>query len=213
MTDEELVAGLPVGEPPPGGWPVLLGLHGNGQSGALLRERLPDLGPPGCAVLLPTAPRDARGQPSWYAYDGDQEAFRCALDVAAAALGELLDRTADVLPVDPRRVVLLGYSQGGYLASFAALRDRARYRGLVAISCRVKTEFLEPELAAAAGYPILGLHGRSDRLVRPGPQEAAFAILRARGLDAELVLHEGGHTLRAELAEAANAFAARVVQG
>lgn len=109
---------------------------------------------------------------------------------------------------------MLGYSQGGYLGSFLALRARPRARGLAVVASRVKTEFCAPEIAAAGatGWPVYGLHGRADRFTRLERQEQAFAELRAHGVAATLEVHEGGHGLRPALVPKLKAFCARALQ-
>ncbi|HYC79326.1 MAG TPA: dienelactone hydrolase family protein, partial [Planctomycetota bacterium] len=208
----------PGGPAPRDGFPVLLALHGFGDDGPRLDARLtiPDEAP--YARLFPDAPfpvegKDDAGRPrlgrSWYAYDGDQERFLSALRFAEGYLRDALDAAARRAPVDPRRVVLFGYSQGGYLAAVAAFRDRTRYRALAGAACRVKTEALGRELIGAAGYPVLLLHGRADAHTPLDRQEAAVAELRRAGVDVALKVHDGGHGLRRDAGVEVDAFVRR----
>ena len=197
---------LPPGAPPPGGFPILLALHGFGEDGDTMAERLGPREGATCARLLPDGPfpvelregeRRRIGR-AWYQYDGDQETFLRALTWGQDHLRRLLEAVAERHPVDPRRVVLLGFSQGGYLASAAALRERDRYRGLVAVACRIKTEILSDELAAARGYPVLVVHGARDRATPCAMQEEAVRVLAGAGLEVEVELHPRGHRLPPE---------------
>jgi len=195
---------LPEGPAPASGFALLLALHGFSLSGKLLQNRLRSLLPAPYALLFPDGPfpvevREAvppRVGYSWYQYTGDQQAFLTALDFGIAYLERLLEQVAAEQPVDLSRVVLLGYSQGGYLASFMALRNRSRFAGLVTISSRIKVEALAAELPALRGFPILVLHGTADEVVPLLPQQESVRVLREFGASVELLLHEGGHELR-----------------
>jgi predicted esterase len=197
----------PAGPPPKAGYPWLAALHGFGESAARFDALLAPLDGAPYARLVPDAPYpvevdDAAGKRrigrAWYQYDGDQARFLTALATAETYLDDVFAAAGRVAPLDPTRGVLLGYSQGGYLAGVAAFRRRARYRALVGVACRVKTEVLAAELAAAAGYPVLLVHGRRDAHTALAAQEAAHAALVAAGIEARLVVHEGGHGLKRE---------------
>lgn len=211
---------LPDAPPPPGGFPVLLALHGFSDDGARLRDRLGGLFPAPYAVLLPDGPYPVEVRAAdpprigraWYQYTGEQAAFREALVVTGAHVERVIAAAAERHPLDLTRIVVLGYSQGGYLGSWLALTRPDRYRGLVSISCRVKVEALdETQLAAARGFPVLVLHGKNDGAVKLAPQEESVARLREAGVDVTLELHDGGHGLKRSLAPTIDAFVRRVV--
>jgi phospholipase/carboxylesterase len=231
MTDDSLRTGstrvvldrawslqAPPGPAPARGFPLLLSLHGFGEDGGRLAARLPLRGAP-YARLFPDAPfpvevKEAEGSrvgASWYQYTGDQPAFLRALAFAEGYLRDVVAAAAKVHPIDAGRIVLLGYSQGGYLAGVAALRDRARYRGLVGVACRIKTEALGSELAEARGYPALLIHGARDAHTAVERQREAHAELLRHGVDATLHVHEGGHGFRSDLAPMIDAFTRRVL--
>lgn len=210
---------LPVTAPSAAGHPILLALHGFGEDAARFAARLAPLAGGPYALLVPDGPfpvelreeEGARIGRAWYQYDGDAATFERALRWGAAHLERLLEAVARIHPLDAQRVVLLGYSQGGYLGSVAALRDRARYRGLIAIATRVKSEILREELAKAQGYPVLALHGERDRATPLEPQRRSLQELHDAGLAVELHTHPGGHGFRSELLPAIDAFVRRVL--
>jgi predicted esterase len=225
---------IPAGQAPSHGFPLLLGLHGFGEDGGRLAARLASLDGAPYARLFPDAPfpvevREAAGSgapnpseakgrggrsrigASWYQYTGDQELFLKALAFAEAYLRDVVADAGRAHPIDASRIVLLGYSQGGYLAGVAAFRDRARYRGLVGVACRIKTEALAAELAAARGYPALLIHGARDEHTAADRQREAHAELVRHGVDVTLHVHEGGHGFRSDLAPLIDAFTRRVL--
>ncbi|MAG57430.1 MAG: hypothetical protein CMJ83_14155 [Planctomycetes bacterium] len=205
---------LPAGDTPVGGWPLLVLLHGYGQSGAAMAERLDGFGDAPYARLWPDAPfpielqRDERrvvGH-AWYQYTGDQDAFVRALDFGRAHLRTLLDSVAADHCVDPSRAMLCGYSQGGYLAGVAAFKDRDRWCGLVAIATRVKTEVVATELASAKGFPALLLHGSRDCFIDADRQRESAEVLAAHGVDVRLEVWDGGHGLKPALVPMIDTF-------
>jgi predicted esterase len=202
---------LPDGAPPPRGFPLLLCLHGFGDDRARFRERLAGLLPAPFALLIPDAPFPVEMRPgiggesgerrvghAWYQFTGDQHAFEASLAFASEHLERVLVSVVGSQPVDPKRLAVLGYSQGGYLAGVMTLRARHLFRGLVAIACRIKTEMLGDALADAAGFPVLVVHGRRDEAVKLAPQEEAIAVLRRHGLAVETCIHDRGHGLHEE---------------
>jgi phospholipase/carboxylesterase len=213
-------AALPPLPAPAAGHPLLLALHGFGEDAARFSSRLAPLAGGPYALLVPDAPfpvelRDEEGARigrAWYQYDGDAATFERALRWGAVHLEELLREASRAFPLDPRRVVLLGYSQGGYLGAVTALRDRARYRGLVAIATRVKSEILGDELQSARGYPVLALHGERDRSTPLEPQRRSLETLSAAGLDVALEVHPGGHGFRSELLPRIDSFVRQVLE-
>lgn len=219
VLDREWILDLPDRAAPPRGFPVFLGLHGWGEDGGRMAARFAAQTDAPYARLFPDAPfpvevkedAGARIGASWYQYTGDQPAFMRALAFAEAYLRDVIRDAALGRQVDPDRVVLCGYSQGGYLAGVAAFRDRARYLGVAGVACRIKTEALEAELAAARGYPALLIHGARDRHTAVERQREACDVLLRHGVDATLHVHEGGHGFRSDLAPMIDAFARRVL--
>lgn len=210
--------------PPPanGGRTLLLALHGQGLGAKSFRHILRHLPPSRSTLLIPEGPYpfEIRRPPelrvghSWYTYTGDQPGFREAL----VAVEEHLLALIDALPAStgvprPERVVILGFSQGGYLAGFMALRHRPLCAGLVLASARLKTEFLSRELDAELDSsplpPTLALHAQNDSAL---PWERAREYLRPlqeRGADVEVFLHDQGHRLPAAAVERVGDWLAR----
>lgn len=196
--------GETAGRPPR---PLLVALHGQGMTAGSFRRVLRHRPPTGHRLLVPEGPyvferREADGiRPGhgWYIYLGDQEAFRVEMERAEAHLLAVLDRVeAEHGPVDRARSVVLGFSQGGYLAGFVGLRNPARFGGVVVCAARVKHEFLVDELAGGSLPPVLHLHSPDDPLTPIDLARASRDRLAAAGVDVELREHAGGHRLPPE---------------
>ena len=207
---------LPGGAPAP----LLVALHGKGDRAGRFEEEARDALPKGWGLLVPSAPipRDARpvaGKEtiggSWYLYDGDTEAFRASLARAEEFLVEVVGRALATGAVDPGRVAVLGFSQGGYLAGVAAVRRRPLFRAAVIAGGRLKVEALGPWLPAARGLPVLGLHGARDTSVRPGPARESIDAARAAGLEAGFREFDAGHEFSPDMRREAREWLRAVV--
>ena len=107
------------------------------------------------------------------------------------ALLTLVDHLVATAHVDPRRIVLAGFSLGATGAWQIASQHPQRFAGLVAVSGRV-TESVN--LAALANTPAWVFHGRRDDKLPSVDTERAIAQLRSRGGSVRYTLYpEGDH--------------------
>jgi len=205
--------------------PLLVGLHGQGQSGARHQRWLDGGVPDGFASAFPDGfhahevrkpDHPIRLGYGWYLFTGDQDAFAESLALAEEALFRVIDAAVDALDADPSRVYLQGFSQGCYLTHCAAVRHGARVAGWIGCAGRLKDEFLGEHLPTVAGKPVLIQHGEDDRAI--GPERAAHGVelLRANGAEVRFERYaDTGHVItdamrrdmRAWLAEREPAFA------
>ena len=184
--------------------PLLTALHGQGMSAASFARVLRHLPSTGHAKLFPEGPyvferrepAGIRAGHGWYIYLGDSDGFRRELEQTEAHLLRVLDAVeASHGTTDRARSVLLGFSQGGYLAGYVALRNPDRFGGLVISAARLKHEFLTEELARGALPAVLLLHSPDDAATPFERAEESREILAEAGTDVELFSHEGGHRL------------------
>lgn len=195
---------VPPRAPRAGAPPLLVALHGQGQSGERHQRWLAEGLPPHFAAAFPDgfhahevrAPgRPIRLGHAWYLYTGDAAAFAASLIESEAALWRLVERAQRELGSDPRRLYLCGFSQGAYLAHCAAVRAADRVAGWVAQSGRLKHEFLGERLAGVAGLPVLIQHGERDESLPVAAAHDSAAILRRHGADVTLQLFDAGHRI------------------
>ena len=115
--------------------------------------------------------------------------------------------------VAARRIVVAGFSQGGAIALFTALRHAERLAGIVALSTYLP---LPDRLAAEAApanrdLPIIMAHGTLDPVVRPEWGESTRRALAAAGYPVEWHTYPMPHSVVWEEVEAISAFLARVL--
>ena len=102
--------------------------------------------------------------------------------------------------IPSERIVLAGFSQGGAMALFTALREPERLAGVLALSTYVPlAATLEDEAhPAGAAVPIFMAHGTLDPIVPMTLGEGARDLLRARGYDVVWHTYPMPHSVSAE---------------
>ena len=184
---------------------LVVALHGLGSSAELFaRIVLPSI-PDGASMLIPQAPlpfqsrtaTDMRQGNGWYVYTGESEPFLSTMRRAEDWLLRVLDATLADYALDAKRVSLLGFSQGGYLAAYMGLRHAPRFRRLVVASARIKHEVLADDArrAAESGLRVLQVHGADDADVAPDASRDSAAALAAVGLAVDFRTYPGGHAV------------------
>jgi predicted esterase len=168
--------------------PLFVYLHGSGEDdrGQLARPWFP-----GDAILV--APR-GRGASTWYWRDHAQDDIRETIE----------DVTANY-SVDKARIVLAGFSMGGYGVYLTARELPKRFfSGLAVFSGTPRAKdgreagapdlLLESDLSAFAGLPIFVFHGGRDRNLPLDDTRRLAARLRSAGADLTFVVEEDkGH--------------------
>ena len=102
-------------------------------------------------------------------------------------------------PLRPSSVTLFGFSQGAYLASYAALSRPDLFDRLVCCGGRPKAEFIK-DLAAARSLRVLIQTGERDAAVPPDLVAKGVAPLREAGLDVTEKSYDAEHKVTAEMA-------------
>ena len=112
-----------------------------------------------------------------------------------------------------RRIVVAGFSQGGAIALYSALRHPERLAGVLALSTYlVQPEALAEEGSAAnRGVPIFMAHGTQDPMVRPEWGEVSRRSLVAGGYPVEWHTYPMPHAVVWEEIVAIAAFLGRVL--
>jgi phospholipase/carboxylesterase len=200
------------------GRPLIVALHGMGESEDVMVRRMEPLAERGFSLLVPRAPFPTeirRGERirighAWYQYDGDENRFVASMNVAAEYLFPLVDLAAAGGASHPPRasgVVVVGFSQGAYLGYYMALRFPERFSGVCGIGGRAKEEVLTEHLAAARHVRVLHLHGANDPAVSADACRESIEALAAAGLDATFRTMDAGHTVTPDMIDALGAFA------
>jgi phospholipase/carboxylesterase len=195
-------AHVPAGDGP---FPTVIALHGWGASAHDLFGLAPYLHGGEALVLCPQGPLAfdiGNGVPGygWFPLSGgatfDADRFEEAVRMLAAFVDEAIAR----YPVEKRKIVLLGFSQGGVMAYALALRDPSRFAGLAALS-----SWLPPALAGSISrlaehelLPTLVQHGTEDPMIPIEKGRESRDALRGLGVSLSYSEYEMGHEIRPE---------------
>ncbi len=166
---------------------LLVLLHGLGADAHDLLPLAAELGRDDVLVVAAQAPYALTGPfgvgYAWYDMhdigDPDPTTFAPSL----SRLREFLHAVVAGYPVDPRRVFLLGFSQGAVMSLATVLTDPRRLAGVVALS-----GYLPEAVSGAEGgnldrLPIFVGHGNADPLISVTEGHNARDVLTASGAD------------------------------
>jgi len=151
--------------------PTILTLHGRGANAFDLLGLAPYLCNGKFLLICPQGPLETPIGPgatgyAWYPMTlggpPDITAILSSQQELQGMLGECLER----YPIDPKKLVMLGFSQGGVMAYTLGLKMPQRFAALVALSSWLPQEaFEQAPTGAAQSLPTLVHHGSRDELI------------------------------------------------
>ncbi len=190
---------------PPGAGPhpTILTLHGRGANAFDLLGLAPYLCGGKFLIICPQAPLETPIGPdavgyAWYSMSLGGPPDVQGMLSSQKQLQSFLDECLIRYPIDEKRLLILGFSQGGVMAYSLALANPARFTALVALS-----SWLPPELvallnigAAVQSLPTLVHHGTQDPTIEV--ERARSSVERLRALKVPLTFreYEMGHEIR-----------------
>jgi phospholipase/carboxylesterase len=192
---------FPAGEGP---FPTILALHGWGASAHDLLGLAPYLHGGRALVLCPQGPFGFEVGPGVRGYGwfpiGDRGLDAEEFQKGAASLRAFVDEALARYPVERRKVVVLGFSQGGVMAYDLALREPGRFAGLAALSAWLPKPLSEsiPILPEHAGMPVFVQHGTADEMISVARARESRDLLVARGVGLTYREYDMGHEIRPE---------------
>ncbi|WP_339079356.1 alpha/beta fold hydrolase [Pseudomonas sp. TMP9] len=153
--------------------------------------------------VLPQAPTQAvtinggYAMPSWYdilAMSPARAINREQLETSAQQVISLIEAQRDS-GIDPARIILAGFSQGGAVVLHTAfLRWQFALGGVIALSTYAPTFANDITLAdTKKQLPVLCLHGTRDDIVLPAMGRAAYDFLNAAGVCVQWQDYPMGH--------------------
>lgn len=183
-----------------GAMPLVIALHGWGQSCRGFVRRLAILADRGFLLAVPQAPHPlyVSTEPkkvgfSWltlYERDRAVDEFLDYMDLLIAQL------RADYV-LDESRIFLLGFSQGVSMAHRLAVSGRIPVAGLVAWAADLPPDVAE-KLPGRDPYPVLLVHAGDDPMVPYAKSDEAAATLAKHDFAVDRIAYTGGHIIAPE---------------
>jgi len=175
--------------------PTILTLHGRGANALDLLGLAPYLCNGKFLMICPQGPLETPIGPGALGYAWYPMSMGGPPDVAAILssrekLQRFLDACLKRYPIDAKKLVVLGFSQGGVMAYSLALSNPERFAGLAVLSSWLPKELI-PELsikAAVQSLPTIVQHGSQDQMIEV--QRARDSVEQLRVLRVPLTYRE-----------------------
>ena len=175
--------------------PTILTLHGRGANALDLLGLAPYLCNGKFLMICPEGPLETPIGPgamgyAWYPMSMGGPPDIDAILSSREKVRDFLDTCLRRYPIDPKKLALLGFSQGGVMSSGLALSNPERFAALAVLSSWLPKE-LVPELSikeAVQALPALVQHGSQDPLIEV--QRARESVEQLRALRVPLTYRE-----------------------
>ncbi len=172
----------PAGDGP---FPTLLTLHGRGANAFDLLGLAPHLCGGKFMMICPQGPLETPIGPEAVGYAWYPMSHGAVPDVEAMLsqqkkLQAFLDEYLKSYPIDPKKLVVLGFSQGGVMAYSLALANPERFAALAVLSSWLPKELLARlnVTDAVQSLPTLVQHGTQDPMIEIARARSSVETLR-----------------------------------
>lgn len=150
--------------------------------------------PPEAWAISVRAPFEAEGGYGWM-ISGDEDSFEKGL----AALTAFVEQLPQALAVDPRKMIVMGFSQGAALAYALLLAHPHLCNGVAALAGFVPAP-AQPWATPGRlqGKPVFIAHGTQDPTVPLADADLAQTLMQASGATVTYVTDPTGHKVGAQ---------------
>jgi phospholipase/carboxylesterase len=202
-TRVKLVHGLyePAGDGP---FPTIFAMHGWGSNSMDLQGLAPYIADGRFLVICPQGPFEveigAINGYGWYQMKPGAQPDEEKVTAAVDSLRDFINEACTRYPVDPTKIVALGFSQGGMMAYNLAVRWPQKFAALVGIATAFP-EFLADRVTnpdALAKLPTMVQHGRADEMLEISRARKSVETLRKLGVTVTFNEYAGGHEVTAD---------------
>jgi phospholipase/carboxylesterase len=180
---------------------TVVALHGRGTDENDLIPLVHALGLTDALLISPRAPAPFEFGGGFTWYDLSQEGVPNAQSFGASLglLRRFMDEIRAGYPVDPERVILLGFSQGTVMAYSIALLNPAAFFGVAALSGYIpQRSGLPLALEDLRGFPIFVSHGTYDQIIPVRLARESAELLKKAGARLEYREYSMGHEVSEE---------------
>ncbi len=195
-------------------YPTIVALHGRGTDELDLVPLVLSLGRTDIMIIAPRAPLPfSIGGFAWYGQSQewvpDPKSFRPSIDV----LRQFISEIRNGYPVDPRQLILLGFSQGTVMAYATGLTDPSSFRSIIALSGYIPNRSGIPlKLQSLGGFPVFISHGTYDELIPLRFGREATELLARAGAEVSYHEYSMGHEVSQETLRDLTAWLSEILE-
>jgi len=175
---------------------TIVALHGRGADAYDLLPLVESLGFDDLLVIAPRAPRlfEFGGGYAWYDLSEEGVPDPPSFNESLQLLREFLVEIRKSYPMNPNKLILLGFSQGTVMSYAAGLLDPTHVRGIVALSGYIPSKSnLQFEMDKLSGLPVFISHGAYDELIPLKLGLESAELLRGAGANVTFREYAMGH--------------------
>ncbi len=180
---------------------TVVALHGRGADAHDLLPLVESLGFDDLLVIAPRAPRlfEFGGGYAWYDLSEEGIPDPASFNESLQLLREFLAEIRKGYPIEPTKLVLLGFSQGTVMSYAAGLLDPTNFRGIVALSGYIPSRSNLPiQWDKLTGFPVFISHGAYDELIPLKLGRESAELLRNAGANVTFREYAMGHQVTEE---------------
>lgn len=123
----------------------------------------------------------------WYFFDNSTNTYFIDYDLPSEILINLITE----LGFQDKKLFIIGYSQGGYLAPFLALKHN-NVEKVIAMACVFRHKLFD----STPSFPMVAIHGTDDLMVSFEGQKQSVEEMKTKGMEVKFIALEGaGHRL------------------
>jgi polyhydroxybutyrate depolymerase len=165
-------------ETPPGGWPVVIALHGAAMNGPMMAW-FSGLSATADAERFVVVYPDGTGRGPFLVWNAGGFGDPAGRPDDVAFIDRLLDAVAEAVPVDPTRVYACGMSNGGMMCYRLATELPGRFAAIAPVA----GTNMRPDAPPQRPVPLIHFHGTADAIVPYGPEVGAAGVDAADGAE------------------------------
>lgn len=202
-----------------GPFPTIFAMHGWGSNAMDLQGLAPFVADGRFLVICPQGSFEveigAINGYGWYQMRPGTQPDPEKVDAAVDELREFLDEACARYPVDPRKIVVAGFSQGGMMAYSLAMRWPERFAALVGIATAFPERLsgLVTNHEAIQRLHTMVQHGRADQAIDMARARKSVEALRELKVPVEFREYDCGHEVAADGVRDLSAFLIDKVAG
>ncbi len=194
---------------------AVVAFHGRGTDEYDLIPLVSSLGLTDVLIISPRAPRPFQFGGGFAWYDVGQEGmphaqtFVSSLDI----LRRFIDEIRTGYPVNPERIMLLGFSQGTMLAYAVSLMDPASFLGIAALSGYIpQRSGLSLTLENLGSFSAFIAHGTYDEIIPVRLARESAELLKKAGARVDYREYPMGHEVSEETVRDLSAWAKNLLR-